>query len=147
MWGLRAVHFSKAGEPLPRWAQVNVAQLEGRGGCVRITPFSPHIPWVWGKHPARSGPSFLPALLQASPTRCPLTSCPPVRKRPPPPLPKTSTTRTGIWTSGAWPRWACGGGRAGGRGGRPTGLSEGASLGFSRGEVLPRSFQVGTWRK
>eukprot|EP00069_Balaena_mysticetus_P004802 bmy_04718T0 len=35
----------------------------------------------------------------ASPTRCPLTSCRPVRKRPQPPLPTMSTARTGIWTS------------------------------------------------
>ncbi|XP_073069540.1 dual specificity calcium/calmodulin-dependent 3',5'-cyclic nucleotide phosphodiesterase 1B isoform X4 [Manis javanica] len=46
-----------------------------------------------------SGPDLLHAPLQASPTRCPLTSCPPVRKRPRPPLPKMSTTRMGIWTS------------------------------------------------
>ena len=66
---------------------------------MRIPYLSPHIPWVWGKHTAWSGPSFPHAPLQASPTRCPLMSCPPVRKRPQPPLPTMSTARTGIWTS------------------------------------------------
>lgn len=35
--------------------------------------------------------------LVASPTRCPSMNCPPVRKRPHPPLQKMSTTRMEIW--------------------------------------------------
>ena len=61
-------------------------------------PFFPHIPWVVWKTTFWSGPNFLHTPLQASPTRCPLMSCLPVRRLRPPRL-KMNTIRMGIWTS------------------------------------------------
>lgn len=78
---------------------------------MRVLYLSLHVPCVLGKNISWSGPNFLNAPLQASPTRCPLTNCPLVRKRPCPPLPRMSTTRMGIWTSlGLAQVSLCGGG-------------------------------------
>lgn len=83
----------KAREALHKWPGV-----EDRRMHENLLLFSTYS-LVLGKTTSWSGLSFLHAPLQASPTRCPLTSCPPVRRRPRPPLPKMNTTRMGIWTS------------------------------------------------
>lgn len=83
----------KAREALHKWLGV-----EDRRMHENLLLFSTYS-LVLGKIISWSGLSFLHAPLQASPTRCPLTSCPPVRRRPRPPLPKMNTTRMGIWTS------------------------------------------------
>lgn len=97
MWELRIASFSKAGEALPKWVGVEHSSAEGRR--MHENSFFPHTPWVVWKTTSWSGPNFLHTPLQASPTRCPLTSCLPVRGRLHPPLLKMNTTRMGIWTS------------------------------------------------
>lgn len=118
---------------------------EGRKMHENLLLFSTYS-LVLGKTTSWSG-------LQASPTRCPSTSCPPVRRRPHPPLPKRNTTRTGIWTSlglaqvslSWWSGVGLDVGRGSGRAGCPTWHLEESSLGFNGCEVLPPSFQAGKW--
>lgn len=89
-----------------------MAQLEGRGLPEKPLLLSTRSLGLGG-NTAWSGSSCLHAPLQASPTRCPLTSCRPVRKRPRPALLKASTTRMGIWTSLGLARVSPCGGRGG----------------------------------
>uniref|UniRef100_A0A8I3NU03 Phosphodiesterase n=2 Tax=Canis lupus familiaris TaxID=9615 RepID=A0A8I3NU03_CANLF len=96
-------------------AEKSVQPLVDDDSKSKNQPSGASLPWTWRwetptltwsasappgpstfRRTSRSGRSGQQA---ASPTRCPSTNCPPVRRRPCPPRPRTSTTRTGTWTS------------------------------------------------